>query len=35
MRKLMSYESKTRKKYVFIGVFGVVITITEWQLGKL
>lgn len=35
MRKLMSYESKTRKKYVIIGVFGVVITITEWQLGKL
>lgn len=34
-RKLMSYESKTRKKYVIIGVFGVVITITEWQLGKL
>lgn len=35
MRKLLSYESKTRKKYVIIGVFGVVITITEWQLGKL
>lgn len=35
MRKLMSYESKTRKKYVITGVFGVVITIIEWQLGKL
>lgn len=35
MRKLMSHESKTRKKYVIIRVFGVVITITEWQLGKL